>query len=114
MRLFFQMASELFRIDIHYHSVEILSFALHFGFPESSEFVTAKYCTPLGKRSRTFSCTCQIFKLTFLDGNKNLPYCNAISFMQFIQFSNFSVNSWIINRIQGGMSQLVMILEKAI
>ena len=50
-------------------------------------------CTPLGKSSRTFSCTCQIFKLIFFDCYKNLAYCNAINCVHFIQFLNFSVNS---------------------
>ena len=47
----------------------------------------------LGKSSGTFSCTCQIFKLIFLDCYKYLAYVNALSLMQFIQFFNFSVNS---------------------
>ena len=41
-------------------------------------------CTALGKIFRPFSCSCQIFKLIFLDCYKDFAYCNAVSCMQFI------------------------------
>ena len=48
--------------------------------------------TPLGKSSRTFFHTSQIFKLIFWDCYKNVAFCNMNCNKQFINFSNFGVN----------------------
>ena len=48
--------------------------------------------TPLGKSSRTFFCTGQIFKLLFWDCYKNLAFCNMNCIKQFIIFLIFCVN----------------------
>ena len=49
-------------------------------------------CTPLGKSSRTFFRTCQIFKFIFWDCYKYVAFCNMNCIKQFISFWNFGVN----------------------
>ena len=49
-------------------------------------------CTPLGKSSPTFSCTCQTFKSIFLDCYKNSAFRNMNCIKQFVKFFNFGVN----------------------
>ena len=49
-------------------------------------------CTPLGKSSRTFFLTSQIFKLIFWDCYKNVTFCNMNCLKQFINYSYFDVN----------------------